>query len=165
MAVLHILKPRFTVIGIEGSTDDGEGFIEKLWNEANSRFSEIEALCKRDGDGSFTGFWGAMTDFTRSFKPWEDFSKGLYLAGAECADEAVPPKGWTKWTVPSFEYLCFGCEEFSFSQAIEHVKENGFSVAGAVHDFTDPRTGKGYIYVPIKRIDGWNFGAPGFSKG
>ena len=154
MAVLRILKPRFTVIGIEGSTDDGDGFIEKLWSEANARFSEIEALCKRDSDGAFAGFWGAMTDFTRSFKPWEDFSKGLYLAGAECVDEAVPPRGWTKWTVPSFEYLCFDREEFSFSQAMEHVKENGFSMAGAVHDFTDPRTGKGYIYVPIKRVDG-----------
>ena len=107
MAVLDLIKSKFAVIGIEGSTNDGNGFIEKLWNEANSRFSEIEALCKRESDGSFTGFWGAMTDFTRSFKPWEDFSKGLYLAGAECEVEAEPPKGWTKWIIPSFEYLCF----------------------------------------------------------
>ena len=152
MAVLRVLKPAFTVIGIEGSTSDGSGFIQKLWSEANARFSEIEALCKRDSDGSFAGFWGAMTDFSRSFRPWEDFSRGLYLAGAECEDGAEPPEGWTKWVVPSFEYLRFACEEFTFSRAIDYVKENGFSVAGAVHDFTDPRTGKGYIYVPIKRL-------------
>lgn len=153
MAVLKVMKPRFTVIGIEGSTDDGDRFIERLWSEANSRFSEIEPLCKRDSGGAFAGFWGAMTDLTRGFKPWEDFSKGLYLAGAECEDGAEPPAGWTKWIVPSFEYLRFACEEFTFPQVVAYVKENGFSVAGAVHDFTDPRTGKGYIYVPIKRID------------
>lgn len=151
MAVLKVVKPGFTVIGIEGSTDDGEGFIEKLWSQANSRFSEIEPLCKRDSDGAFVGFWGAMSDLSRSFKPWEGFSKGLYLAGAECVDEAEPPAGWTKWVVPCFEYLCFDCEEFAFSLAIDYVKENGFSVAGAVHDHIDPRTGKGYIYVPIRR--------------
>ena len=153
MGVLRVMKPMFTVIGIEGSTSDGEGFIEKLWGEANARFSEIEPLCKRDSDGAFTGFWGAMTDFSRRFRPWEDFSKGLYLAGAECVDGAGPPTGWTKWVVPAFEYLCFPCGEFTFSQAMDYVKVNGFSVAGAVHDFTDPRTGKGYIYVPIRRME------------
>ena len=153
MAVLRVLKPSFTVIGIEGSTDDGSGFIQKLWSEANARFPEIEPLCKRDSDGAFAGFWGAMTDFSRVFRPWEDFSQGLYLAGAECEDGAEPPEGWTKWVVPSFEYLRFPCEEFTFSRAIDYVKENGFSVAGAVHDFTDPRSGKVYIFVPIKRVD------------
>lgn len=153
MAVLELIKPSFAVIGIEGSTDDGEGFIEKLWSEANCRFSEIAPLCKRDSDGSFAGFWGAMTDFTRSFRPWEDFSRGLYLAGAECEAGAEAPKGWTKWAIPSFAYLCFDRQEFAFSQAMDYVREKGFSVVGAVHDFTDPRTGKGYIYAPIRRID------------
>lgn len=153
MEVLRVQKPSFTVIGIEGSTNDGDGFIEKLWNEANARFSEIEPLCKRSGDGSFAGFWGAMTDFSRSFRPWEDFSRGLYLAGAECVDGAEPPAGWTKWVVPSFEYLQFDREAFTFPEALDYVKENGFSVAGAVHDFTDPRTGKGYIFVPIQSAE------------
>lgn len=153
MGVTKVVKQRFTVIGIEGSTKDGSGFIEKLWNEANSRFAEIMDLCKRDEDGNFVGFWGAMSDFTRSFKPWEDFSQGLYLAGAECRDDAKAPSGWAKWVVPSYEYLCFDCEEFTFEQAIAYVKDNGFSLAGAVHDFTDPRTGKGYIYVPIKKVE------------
>ena len=153
MGVSRIVKQRFTVIGIEGSTNDGSGFIEKLWNEANSRFTEIMDLCKRDNNGDFVGFWGAMSDFTRSFKPWENFSQGLYLAGAECEDEADAPNGWTKWVVPSFEYLCFNCEEFEFGQAIDYVRDHGFSLAGAVHDFTDPHTGKGYIYIPIQKLD------------
>ena len=153
MSVSRVIKQRFTVIGIEGSTNDGNGFIAKLWNEANSRFPEIVDLCKRDEDGNFAGFWGAMSDFSRSFKPWEGFSQGLYLAGAECREEAEAPSGWTKWVVPSFEYLCFDCGEFEFGQAIDYVKNNGFPLVGAVHDFTDPSTGKGYIYIPIKKLD------------
>ena len=153
MNVSKVVKQQFTVIGMEGSTKDGEGFIEKLWNEANSRFAEIMDLCKRDENGNFVGFWGAMSDFSHSFKPWEDFAQGLYLAGAECADNAEAPSGWTKWVIPAFEYLCFDCEAFDFGQAIDYVRENGFSLAGAVHDFTDPRTGKTYIYVPVKKLD------------
>ena len=153
MSILRVIKKEFTVIGIEGSTNDGNGFIAKLWNEANTRFAEIMNLCKRDEDGNFVGFWGAMSDFSRSFEPWEGFSQGLYLAGAECEDKADAPSGWTKWVVPSFEYLCFDCEEFEFAQAIDYVKNNGFHLVGAVHDFTDPRTGRSYIYVPIKKLD------------
>lgn len=93
MAVERVVKPRFTVIGIEGSTEDGDGFIQRLWGEANARFPEIQHLCAREEDGTFAGFWGAMTDFTRSFRPWEDFSRGRYLAGAECVEGAEPPEG------------------------------------------------------------------------
>ena len=31
-------KGPFVVIGKEGSTADGEGFIQRLWEEANSHF-------------------------------------------------------------------------------------------------------------------------------
>ena len=153
MSILRVVKKEFTVIGIEGSTNDGNDFIAKLWNEANTRFAEIMNICKRDEDGNFVGFWGVMSDFSRSFKPWEGFSQGLYLAGAECEDKADAPSGWTKWVVPSFEYLCFDCDEFEFAQAIDYVKNNGFHLVGAVHDFTEPRTGRSFIYVPIKKLE------------
>ena len=32
------IKDYFTVIGKEGSTRDGEGFIPKLWAESNTHF-------------------------------------------------------------------------------------------------------------------------------
>ncbi len=152
MDVLHIVKPRFTVIGIEGSTEEGDGFIQRLWGEANARFPEIENLCAREEDSTFAGFWGAMTDFSRSFQPWEDFRRGLYLAGAECVEGAEPPVGWTKWVIPGFEYLRFPCASFSFSEAVAYVRENGCSIAGAVQDYTDPPTGENYICVPIRRL-------------
>ena len=45
------IKEAFVVIGKEGSTLDGAGFIQKLWNDANSHFSEVEHLAKKDTKG------------------------------------------------------------------------------------------------------------------
>ena len=50
---------------------DGQGFIQKLWSEANSHFSEVEPLAKKDENGA-VGVWGAMSDCSHSSKPWED---------------------------------------------------------------------------------------------
>ena len=33
------------------------------------------------------------------------------------------------------------------------MKEEGISLAGAVHEYTDPATGKDYLYFPIRKID------------
>ena len=105
--MVKVIKEKFVVIGKEGSTSDGDGFIQKLWDDADSHFSEIAHLAKRDAKGSIVGIWGAMSDSSRSFKPWEDgFRKGLYLAGVECDDHAEAPDGWTKWIVPIYSY-CF----------------------------------------------------------
>ncbi len=94
-----------------------------------------------------------MSDFSRSFKPWENFSEGLYLAGAECEDDAEAPEGWTKWTIPAYEYLRVECEnENTFADMIRYLDENGFTLAGAVHDLTCPRTGKSYMFFPIKKL-------------
>ena len=74
--MVKVIKEKFVVIGKEGSTLDGEGFIQKLWDDANSHFSEVAHLAKKDANGGIVGIWGAMSDISRSFKPWEDgFSK------------------------------------------------------------------------------------------
>ncbi|MBQ3080260.1 MAG: effector binding domain-containing protein [Clostridia bacterium] len=154
MKTTSISKPAFSVIGREGSTKDGDGFVGKLWAEANQKFSEISHLAKRDSDGNFSGFWGLMTDFSRSFQPWENnFSEGLYLAGAECEDDAIEPEGWTKWTVPGFEYIIVPCEsENPFLSGLTYLSQNGLSLAGAVQDFTCPKTGKSYMLFPVGRM-------------
>lgn len=74
-------KESFVVIGKEGSTMDGEGFIQRLWADTNSHFNEASHLAKKDDSGKILGFWDAMWDFSRSFAPWYEFSQGLYLAG------------------------------------------------------------------------------------
>ena len=154
MKIEKLVKSAFTVIGKEGSTSDGVGFIQRLWESANSHFSEIQHLAKRDTDGELCGIWGAMSDFSRSFRPWENnFSQGLYLAGAECVDGAEATEGWTKWIVPGYEYLRVECGgEDTFSVMIEYLRENKISLVGAVHDFTDPKTRKNYMLFPIKEV-------------
>ena len=148
------MKEAFAVIGKEGSTNDGPGFVQSLWADANTHFAEVAQLAKKDENGNLVGIWGAMTDFSRSFLPWEDgFSRGLYLAGVECVDDAQAPEGWVKWNVPGFEYLRVECDHDGvFPEMIDYLRENGISLAGAVHDFTCPQTGKNYMYFPIGRI-------------
>ena len=148
------MKEAFAVIGKEGSTEDGPGFVQSLWTDANTHFAEVAHLAKKDENGNLVGIWGAMTDFSRSFRPWEDgFSRGFYLAGVECVDDAQAPEGWVKWNVPGFEYLRVECDHDGvFPEMIDYLREKGISLAGAVHDFTCPQTGKNYMYFPIGRI-------------
>ena len=155
MIIERKIKPSFSVIGKEGSTDDGADFVQRLWQDANSHFEEVVHLAKLDDQGRFCGFWGAMTDFSRQFLPWEDgFSRGLYLAGVECVDDAQPPVGWQKWTVPGFEYLCVRCDgEDTFPAILAYLQEYQIPLAGAVQDFTCPSTGMNEMYFPIGRLE------------
>ena len=154
MKIETYMKDAFTVIGKEGSTQDGPGFIQRLWADANGHFDEVQPLAKIDDNGNLAGIWGAMSDLSRSFLPWEDgFSRGLYLAGVECADDAEAPEGWTKWIIPGFEYLRAECEgENTFSEMLDYLGQNQIPLAGAVHDFTCPASGKSYMLFPIRKI-------------
>lgn len=155
MEIKRLIKKTFSVIGKEGSTDDGEGFIQRLWNEANSHFAEIEHLAKRDEAGNIVGIWGAMSDFSHSFQPWEEnYSRGVYLAGVEVNDGAKAPEGWTKWTIPGYEYLYVKCtEENVFPKVLAYIQENGMELVGAVHDFNCPtENGQGYMFFPIRKL-------------
>lgn len=146
-------KGSFSAIGKEGSTDEGNGFIQRLWKEANSHFDQIEPYAKKDSDGNLCGLWGLMSDMSRSFKPWEqNFTRGLYLAGVECLDDAVPPEGWKRWTIPGFEYLFVECRSASvFETTIAFLKTNKLPLAGAVQDYTDRATGKAFMLFPIRK--------------
>ena len=151
--MVKLIKEKFVVIGKEGSTLDGEGFIQKLWDDANGHFHEVAHLAKRDAAGQLVGIWGAMSDLSRSFRPWEDgFSKGLYLAGVECDDTAEAPDGWTKWVIPGYEYLVVENRKGAVEETLKQMKEEGITLVGAIHDHTDPATGKGYLYFPIRTI-------------
>lgn len=152
--MVRIKKEEFIVIGKEGSTIDGEGFIQKLWNDVNSHFSEIAHLAKKNASGDIVGIWGAMSDISRSFKLWEDgFSKGLYLAEVECVDHAEAPDGWTKWVIPGYEYIVVENHERAFEETVGQMNGDGIPLIGAVHEYTDPITGKEYLYFPIREVE------------
>ena len=55
MKIKEISKDSFVVIGKEGSTEDGDGFIQKLWQDANTHFDEIADLAKKDESGNLVG--------------------------------------------------------------------------------------------------------------
>ena len=154
MSIQRCEIPSFSVIGREGSTNDGTGFVERLWAEANANFSEVEGLARKDQNGALTGLWGAMSDFSRAFLPWEkDFSEGLYLAGVEVIDQSEAPNGWTKWIIPGFEYVYLenqGPE--SFREGLQYLHENDLPLAGAVQDFTCPQEKKNYLFFPIRKL-------------
>lgn len=155
MEIARCEKEAFSVIGKEGSTKDGPGFIQRLWEDANSHFQEIAHLAKKDEKGNIGGIWGAMSDFSRSFEPWEnDFTEGLYLAGVEAEDDAEAPEGWTKWEIPGYEYLYVKCtQEGIFREVLAYMKEQGLKLAGAVHDFNCPEEGgAAYMFFPIRKL-------------
>ena len=144
----------FWVMGREGSTAEGDGFIQRLWSEAQACFADIEPLVVKDAQGRPAGIWGCMSSMDRSFAPWEaGFTRGLYLAGAQCPAQAQPPQGWTRWQVPGFEYLVFpGGGPEAFSLAMAYLRGNGLSLCGAQQDHTDPATGCNEMYFPIRRL-------------
>ena len=147
-------KPAFSVIGRQGSTEDGEGFIARPWQEANENFPEVAALAKRGPEGSFAGFWGLMSDEGMNFMPWEDgFTRGLYLAGVEVEDSAKAPAGWVKWDAPAREYMVAPAGPEAFGQAMEYIQEQGWTLSGAVYDFTDPGSGESSQYFPIDKTN------------
>lgn len=154
MEIQRCIKESFSVIGKEGSTNDGNGFIQKLWADANSHFNEVAELAKKDEEGNLLGIWGAMSDLSHSFNPWENnFSKGLYLAGVEVTDDAQAPKDWVKWTIPSYEYIYVKNENTStFVDVIKYLKENNIQLVGAVHDFNCPETGQSYMFFPVRKL-------------
>ena len=155
MEIKRCRKESFSVSGKEGSTRDGAGFVKKLWEEANGHFKEISHLAQKDENGVAAGIWGAMTDFSRTFQPWEEnFSQGLYLAGVEVVEGAVPPEGWTIWTIPGYEYLYVKCTgEETFSMVLDYMKENHLELAGAVLEFFCPEEeGQQYLFFPIGRL-------------
>ena len=85
-----------------------------------------------------------------ALQPLEDVYK---RQGVECAEDAEAPAGWTKWTIPGYAYLRAEVEdETTFSQVLDYMRANQIPLAGAVHDFTCPASGKQYLFFPIRRL-------------
>ena len=146
MILRRELLPAFAVIGLEGSTWEGEGFLARLWERANARFGEVAPLvCGAPRT------WGLMTGPGRDFAPWEEnFTRGFYLAGVEVPMDAQPPEGWTKWISPAYEYaVCPMDGPDSFSQALSDLAQAGLSLVGAAYDHNE--NGRSLIYLPIRR--------------
>ena len=83
MEIIICELPSVSIIGMEGGAEPGHNPAPALWEQANARFSEVEALALRDENGVPVGIWGAMSDLSRSFLPWEDgFTRGCIWRGS-----------------------------------------------------------------------------------
>ena len=54
--------PIISIIGKEGLCTKEKNVVQDLWQQANSNFSDIADLGKKNADGFFVGFWGAMSE-------------------------------------------------------------------------------------------------------
>ena len=133
--------PIIAIIGKEGLCTKEKNVVQDLWQQANSDFSDIADFGMKNADGSFVGFWGAMSDETMSFMPWtDDFSRGLYLAGVEVYEDTPVPDGWVKWVMPARKYLVTEVHPKTYGTIFEYViqsliPELRLKLAGAVCDF------------------------------
>nr|WP_254639705.1 GyrI-like domain-containing protein [Cohnella sp. GbtcB17] len=103
----------------EGLSSESSNWIPPLWQEANSNFIEISTLAKKNANGNIVGIWGAMSDFSGKFERWKE--GGKYLAGCEVADDAIPPDGWTKWTLPAFKFVVSKCTQKSYKDTLKKI--------------------------------------------
>ena len=147
--------PKIAIIGQEGLCTKEKNVAQDLWKQTNLRFSDIADIGMKNADGSYVGFWGAMSDETMSFMPWaDDFSRGLYLAGIEVYEDTAAPDGWVKWVMPARKYLVTEVDldsyEETFRNVINHlIPELGMKLAGAACDFTEPATGQNKLFFPV----------------
>ena len=156
MDIKRLKVDSFAVLGKLGSTNDGVGFVQRLWQDLNDHFLEIKHLALTNEQDAYVGFWGLMSDFDMDFMQWKDFKDGYNLARVEVPLDVNPPKGWTKWIYPGFEYAVIRVDDeyqACMAEGLDYLKEHKLELAGAIVDFMDPRdNGQPYIYFPTKRL-------------
>jgi len=143
----------FSVVGREGSTKTSSTIVAELWDQAEKGISDVLPSLKMRN--IFPIYWGLMSDFSRSFKPWEnDYSEGLYLAGFELADDRlIPPPGWVKWDVPAQVYLTLASEgdyRDTLQEGLKLIKDHGYVLSGAIFDHGEE--GKMFLYFPVEVV-------------
>ena len=45
-----------------------------------------------------------------------------------------------------------GQNDGAFRDTIRQMQKEEIALVGAVHDYTDPATGTGYLYFPIRKV-------------
>lgn len=159
MEINIVEKGKISIIGKMGQGAVGNSYewIQELWDEANEHFNEIGGLAKLGEDGSFAGFWGAMSNTDETFLPWD--WQGKYLAGCEVKDDSEAQNGWTKWVLPAFKYIVVKCNHETYGETLEYIKNNympnhKYNLVGAIQEYYDPKVldGSFYLYFPIEAL-------------
>jgi len=158
--------PQIAIIGKEGFCTKEKNVVQNLWQQTNTHFNDVAEIGMKNTDGSYVGFWGAMSDETMAFMPWTDnYSRGLYLAGIEVHEDTAVPAGWVKWIMPARKYLVIAVNQDTYEETFRSVinrliPDLGMKLAGAVCDFTEPSTGQNKLFFPIMLVDQITFITP-----
>ena len=101
------------------------------------------------------GAWGLMNDESLSFLPPDErkSKKVVYLAGIETAVDAKPPKGYTKWVVPAFDYVyapVVGQKTAVIQEVMAYLDAHDLTFAACPFDFMPPGGGNMYLFFPVK---------------
>lgn len=150
--------PEIAIIGKEGFCTEEANIVQNLWEQANENFDEVLEMGLKEKNGAFVGFWGAMSDETMSFMPWtNNFTRGYYLAGIEVHKDAQATEGWKKWIMPARKYLVtevmFEKYMETFMKVIEtEISIRNMKLSGAACDYTEPSTGKNFIFFPVQDL-------------
>ena len=158
MNIKIVELPEIAIIGKEGFCTEESNIVQDLWKQANEHFDEVVELGMKEKDGSFVGFWGAMSDETMSFLPWTNyFTRGYYLAGIEVDKDMEAPEGWKKWIMPARKYLVTEVMVEHYMETFKDVIENqiplrNMRLSGAACDYTEPSTGKNFLFFPVEEV-------------
>ncbi len=152
LMVGEFTRPSFCVVGFEGSSDEGAGFIKPLWEQLNARLDELEPFAVKSPTGTVCPY-GCMSDMSRSYNKWEDnLSRGLYLAGVEVKEGTVPPEGFTMWRIPSFDYYVIEMDSpDTIAMGLEYIESCGKQLVGAIQEMYYPAKNKCYLLFPVGR--------------
>ncbi|MDF2685198.1 MAG: effector-binding protein [Clostridia bacterium] len=153
-----VLKNEFTVIGKigQGLSKDASDWVPRIWEGANKDFDQIKTIILYNNDGGIKGLWGIMSDVQEKFEVWNE--NGKYLAGCEADKNAIPPEGWTKWTIPAQTYLSVACSNETYGDIFNYIKtdyiiKNNLKIAGAIHEhYPEPGNPNNIeLYFPVKK--------------
>lgn len=146
----------FAVVGLVGTSDEGPGYVDALWQKMNRYGKSIMHLAKKDENGEIMGAWGLMNDASLGFLPPEErkSKKVVYLAGIETDTDAKAPKGYTKWIVPAFDYVyapVHGDKTSLIREVMAYLDAHDLTFAACPFDFMPPEGGMMYMFFPVKK--------------
>lgn len=134
MTKKYLFKDTFAVIGKagQGSSENPQGWILPLWDEANAHFGEIAELVHKNESG-IPSIWGAMNDADEQNKRWDN--TGKYMPGGETDVDATAPEGWTKWIIPAQTYMVISCTMDEYGDVFGKITNDpDIKIVGTVHE-------------------------------